>query len=184
VGCHSRVPSGAPLPAAGLSAASGLYTSRWAEGALPLRPLAGSDRAPGPSSLPVASAQAASGAGEPGLAVGFGRAPPLRGSGGSGSALAAGARSSACTRALAEHSPRALSARPSRPRDAGLDSTGSEPCGAGRFPPPTCGRWPSVRSEALTLNQPPNLKAIAKPTKVTPQKMRLAYSVARRRSRP
>ena len=29
--CHSRVPSGVPLPAAGLSAASGLYTSRWAE---------------------------------------------------------------------------------------------------------------------------------------------------------
>ena len=102
-------------------------------GALPLRPLAGSDRAPGPLSLPVASAQAASGAGEPGLAVRFGRAPPQRGSGGSGSALAAGARSSARTRALAEHGPWALSARPSRPRDAGLDSTGSEPCGAGRF---------------------------------------------------
>ena len=97
--------------------------------------LAGSDslRAPGPSSLPVASAQAASGAGEPGLAVRFGRVPPLRGSGGSGSALAAGARSSARTRALAEHGPWALSARPSRPRDTGLDSTGSEPCGAGRF---------------------------------------------------
>jgi hypothetical protein len=31
VDCHSRVPSGVPLPAAGLSAASGLYTSRWAE---------------------------------------------------------------------------------------------------------------------------------------------------------
>jgi hypothetical protein len=28
---HLRVPSGVPLPAAGLSAASGLYTSRWAE---------------------------------------------------------------------------------------------------------------------------------------------------------
>ncbi len=47
--------------------------------------LAGSDRAPGPSSLPVAFAQAASEAGEPGLAAWFGRAPPLRGS---GSALA------------------------------------------------------------------------------------------------
>ena len=100
-----------------------------------MRPLAGSDTAPGPSSLPVASAQAASGAGEPGLAVRFGRAPPspLRGSGGSGSARAAGARSSARTRTLAEHSPRALSAHPSRPRDTGLDSTDSEPCGAGRF---------------------------------------------------
>jgi hypothetical protein len=31
VDCHSRVPSGVPLPADGLSAASGLYTSRWAE---------------------------------------------------------------------------------------------------------------------------------------------------------